>query len=145
MWGQDKKPKTTKIDTLIGRQTELRGDILFSGGLHVDGAIRGNVIAEAGSASVLTLSEYGTIEGEVRVPHIILNGAVIGDVHALETIEFDPKASVTGNVYYKVMEMAMGAEINGNLVRRQEPDAPVLALPSDPDENNRSEGELLES
>ncbi|MCB1735959.1 MAG: polymer-forming cytoskeletal protein [Gammaproteobacteria bacterium] len=129
MFGKDKKPKPTKIDTLIGRQTELRGDILFSGGLHVDGTIKGNVIAEAGSASVLTLSEHGVIEGEVRVPHIILNGTVVGDVHASETIEFDPKASVTGNVYYKIIEMAMGAEVNGSLVRRNEPEAPVLSLP----------------
>lgn len=147
MWGQGKKNKSTKIDTLIGRQTELRGDILFNGGLHVDGAIKGNVIAEAGSDSVLTVSENGSVEGEIRVPHIILNGTVVGDVYATETIEFDPKASVTGNVYYKVIEMAMGAVVNGSLVRRNEPEAPVLALPNDPSgdtetaENEASEDE----
>lgn len=115
-----KKFKATKIDTLIGRQTELQGDIRFAGGLHVDGTIKGNVIAEDESASVLTLSEHGTIEGEVRVPHVILNGVVIGDVHAREHIELAANARITGNVYYSLIEMAIGAEVNGSLVHRAE-------------------------
>lgn len=127
MWGKDKQ-KATKVDTLIGQQTELRGDILFSGGLHVDGKIKGNVIAENGSPSLLTLSEHGMIEGEVRVPHVILNGHVTGDVHASESIELASHASVNGNVYYSMIEMAMGAEVNGQLVRRTETESPVLAL-----------------
>ena len=82
MWGKEKKQqhKAAKVDTLIGQKTELRGDILFSGGLHIDGTIKGNVIAEPESSSLLTLSENGVVEGEVRVPHVILNGKVIGDV-----------------------------------------------------------------
>lgn len=127
MFGKDKQ-KATKVDTLIGQQTELRGDILFSGGLHIDGVVKGNVIADASSPSLLTLSENGTIEGEVRVPHVILNGCVVGDVHASESVELAAHASVHGNVYYSMIEMAMGAEVNGQLVRRTEAESPVLAL-----------------
>lgn len=112
-----KKVKAARIDSLIGRNSELFGDVKFSGGLHIDGAVKGNVYAEADSGSVLTVSEHGSIEGEVNVPNIILNGAVLGDVHSTEHIELASNARVTGNVYYSLIEMAMGAEVNGNLVR----------------------------
>lgn len=129
MWAKgSKKAKTSaRIETLIGQHTELRGDVEFSGGLHVDGTVKGNVIAsEGGGASVLSLSERGTIEGEVRVPNVVLNGIVIGDVHALEHIELAAQARVTGNVYYSLIEMAMGAEVNGNLVHCAEGGQPRL-------------------
>ena len=129
MWAKgSKKTKTTaRIETLIGQHTELRGDVEFSGGLHVDGTIKGNVIAaEGGNKSVLSLSERGTIEGEVRVPNVVLNGTVQGDVHALEHIELATQARVTGNVYYSLIEMAMGAEVNGNLVHCADDGKPRL-------------------
>ena len=125
MFGNRKKIKSAKIDSLIGRQTELQGDIHFSGGLHVDGVIKGNVVSESGGPSVLTLSENGTIEGEVRVPNVILNGTVLGDVYASEHVELAPNARVTGNVYYALIEMAMGAEVNGNLVHKVAADEPA--------------------
>lgn len=117
------KGKRAKIDTLIGQNSQLQGDVVFSGGLHVDGIIKGNVYAEGDSGSVLSISERGTIEGEVRVPNIILNGSVKGDVHAAEHIELAEMARVTGNVYYKLIEMMRGAEVNGNLVHRSNDDA----------------------
>ncbi len=116
MFGNRKKIRTTKIDTLLGRKSELLGDVRFSGGLHVDGTVKGNVVAEEDASSVLTLSDSGTIEGEVRVPNVVLNGTVIGDVHARQHIELASNARITGNVYYSLIEMAMGAEVNGNLV-----------------------------
>jgi cytoskeletal protein CcmA (bactofilin family) len=130
MLGQGKKLKaaSTRVDTIIGQQTRIEGDIHFSGGLHVDGRIKGAVIAETGSASVLTVSENGSIEGDIRVPTVILNGTVSGDVHSDERIELAAKARVDGDVYYKLIEMAMGAAVNGNLVHRSETDASVLAF-----------------
>ena len=106
-----------KIDSLIGQNTELSGNVAFSGGFHVDGKMKGNVVGHEDS-SVLTLSDHGVIEGEVRVPNIILNGTVIGDVYASQRVELASNAKVTGNVYYNLIEMAMGAEVNGNLVHQ---------------------------
>ncbi|MGM0594682.1 MAG: bactofilin family protein [Pseudomonadota bacterium] len=131
--GHKKHPprgKSTKIDTLIGQHSELHGDVVFSGGLHVDGVIKGNIYAENGSGSVLSVSERGLVEGEVRVPNIMLNGSVNGDVHAAEHIELAEKARVTGNVYYKLIEMVRGAEVNGNLVRRDEGEHEPVPGPS---------------
>ena len=110
------KPSTGSVDTLIGRQTELSGDIRFSGGLHVDGKIKGKVLAAGDKSAVLSVSDAGVIEGDVRVPVIVLNGSVMGDVHASERISLSVKARVTGNIYYKVLEMASGAKVNGQLV-----------------------------
>ena len=121
MWGQNKKPKqTAHIDSLIGQNTEIHGDVIFSGGLHVDGTVKGSVIAEKGEDSVLTLSERGTIEGEVKVPNVVVNGAVIGDVHATGHVELAALARVHGNVYYSLIEMAMGAEVNGKLMHQED-------------------------
>jgi len=116
---QNSRRRNAQIDTLIGSGTVLRGDIHFKDGLHIDGVVKGNVIAE-GENSMLTMSENGRIEGEVRVHNIVLNGEVKGDVHALEHVELAAQARVTGNVYYALIEMAMGAEVNGNLVHRSE-------------------------
>lgn len=118
MWGQGKKSGTAKIDTLIGQNTEIIGDVRFKGGLHVDGIIRGNVIAGEDTDAMLMVSEHGRIEGEVRVPNVVLNGSVTGDVYVAERIELATQAKVTGNVYYNLIEMAMGAEVNGNLVHQ---------------------------
>lgn len=128
MWGRGKKRRTTRIDTLIGQQSEVAGDVHFSGGLHVDGTIKGNVIADNDASSMLSLSDHGTIEGEVRVPFVVLNGVVQGDVHASEHVELAANARVTGNVYYNLIEMAIGAEVNGKLVHSVEPAEAAVAI-----------------
>jgi cytoskeletal protein CcmA (bactofilin family) len=121
------KPRTDRVDSLIGQQSRVLGDLLFSGGLHVDGTVQGNVRAEDDSA-FLNLSDKGTIEGEVHVPIVHVNGLVRGDVYASERVELASSARVEGNVYYKLIEMAMGAEVNGQLVRMTEDADVPLAL-----------------
>ncbi len=127
MWGKKNKPKNSSVKTLISRQTEVLGDIKFSEGMYIEGTIKGNVIAE-GDGSLLILNEYGTIEGEVRVPYVKLNGVVIGDVFGSEHVELMSKSRITGNVYYNLIEMAIGAEVNGKLVHTKETEELPLAL-----------------
>lgn len=128
MWGKGRKQKTTRIDTLIGQHTEVTGNLKFSGGLHIDGIVKGNVISEGDGRSMLSLSEHGTIEGEVRVPFVVINGVVVGDVHGSEHVELASKARVAGNVYYNLIEMAIGAEVNGKLVHYPAGEEAQLAL-----------------
>jgi cytoskeletal protein CcmA (bactofilin family) len=104
------------IDTLIGTETRIEGDIHFSGGLRVDGAIRGSVTEPNASPSTLILSEHGRIEGAVNASKIVINGKVIGPVKAAQFIELQAKARITGDVYYKSLEMHTGAVIEGKLV-----------------------------
>jgi cytoskeletal protein CcmA (bactofilin family) len=104
------------IDTLIGPQVTLHGDLVFSGGLYVEGRIHGKVVAEEGKPAVLTLAEQGRIEGEIQVPVVIINGELQGDVYASERIELAAKARVLGNVHYRVVEMRAGATLTGRLI-----------------------------
>jgi cytoskeletal protein CcmA (bactofilin family) len=126
MLGRGKKSKSAgaRVDTIIGQQTQINGDLHFSGGLHIDGHIKGNVIADEGTASVLTVSEHGRIEGDVRVPNVFLNGSVTGDVRCEERIELAAKARVNGDVYYNLIEMVMGAEVNGSLLHQTDRSPP---------------------
>ena len=129
---KNKRKAAAKIDSLVGQNTELEGNVTFSGGFHVDGKVKGSIVSRE-SSSLLTLSDQGVVEGEVNVPNIVLNGTVIGDVYASERVELASNAKVVGNVYYNLIEMAMGAEVNGNLVHRAEGSAPAKAKsPSSP-------------
>ena len=113
LFGSSPAKQGGSVDTLIGRQTEILGDVRFSGGLHVDGKIKGKVTASGDKTSALSVSETGTIEGDVSVPNIVLNGQVVGDVHAQGKITLAAKARVVGNVYYRILEMEGGAAVNG--------------------------------
>jgi len=109
------KPQN-RIDCLIGAGTTIEGSITFNGGLRVDGRVRGDVIAAEGKPGTLVLSEHAQIEGEIRVSHVVINGTVVGPVHAAEYVELQAKANVTGDVYYKTMEIQLGAVVQGRLV-----------------------------
>ncbi len=121
MFGDNKKKKAARanggVETLIGPRARICGDIHFDGGLYIEGVVEGAVIAEdTGNSAVLTLSENGRIEGEVRAPVVILNGHLTGDVHASERIELGATARVEGNVHYTVVEMVAGATLTGRLI-----------------------------
>jgi cytoskeletal protein CcmA (bactofilin family) len=105
-----------RIDTLVGADTRIEGDLSFSGGLRVDGAIRGDVTEQNGNPSTLILSEHGKIEGSVTAAKIVLNGKVVGTVKASHFIELQTKARITGDLHYKSLEMHTGAVIEGKLV-----------------------------
>lgn len=106
----------SSIDTLIGADTRIEGNIHFSGGLRIDGAVRGNVTEPDETPSTLILSEHGRIEGSVVAAKIVLNGKVVGPVTAGQFIELQSKARITGDLHYKSLEMHTGAVIEGKLI-----------------------------
>jgi len=110
------KTSTGPAHTLISRSTEIVGDIHFSGELIIEGRVKGNIYAEDDSQALIRIAEKGAVEGEVCVPSAIVNGLVQGDVRSSNHIELAAKAVVVGNVYYNLIEMVMGSEVNGNLM-----------------------------
>ncbi|MDT8311208.1 MAG: polymer-forming cytoskeletal protein [Methylophaga sp.] len=126
--------KASRIDTLIGENTHIKGDIHFSGGLRIDGAVTGNIIADQDEAAMLTLSEKGRVQGEIHVSNQLINGRVNGHIYASEHVELAEKAQINGNVFYHLLEMAMGAEVNGQLVHVSEEDR-VLNVNHDSNDN----------
>ena len=110
------KSSVDSVDTLIGINTVLQGDLEFSGGLRVDGKITGNIKSVDGNAGTLVLSESAMIEGNISVPHVVVNGHMNGNIIANERVELQTKAVIKGDVRYKAVEMALGASVNGALV-----------------------------
>lgn len=126
-----KRIRSSHVDSIIGERTELTGDLHFSRDLAILGTVRGNVIADDGADAVLNISETGRVEGEIRVPNVVVNGVVTGDVYATERIQLAANARIDGNVYYHLIEMEMGAEVNGALVHMGESHDVRLAIGSE--------------
>jgi cytoskeletal protein CcmA (bactofilin family) len=115
MFNKKSKP-LNRIDSLIGATTRIEGNVIFSGGLRVDGMIRGNVSAVADQPATLAVSADARIDGEVQAAHIVVSGAINGPVHATETLELQAGCKVKGDVYYKTIEVHQGAVVEGRLV-----------------------------
>lgn len=109
------KPVET-IDTLIGTGSILQGDLEFTGGLRVDGHIKGHVSAQDTNNGTLVLSESGIIEGDINVPHVVINGTVKGNIASTGHVELQSNAKISGDIHYKAVEMELGAVLNGSLV-----------------------------
>jgi len=134
MFGR-RKQTSTRIDTLLGKTATLNGDLEFSGGLHLDGRVNGNVRSNADDGGALSVSESGFIEGNVEVTNIVMNGTVNGDMHARDRLVLGGSAQVNGNVHYGVIEMAPGAVITGKLIplakgQAVSPETPAESAPA---------------
>lgn len=133
MFFNKKRFRSPKIYSVVGSGTVIEGRVLFTGGLHVNGVIKGDVISDLqDERATLTLSENGRVEGNVKVANVMLNGTVIGDVVATHRVELAPKARITGTLTYALLEMSMGAEVNGKLIHAEELEAQTRDLDSDP-------------
>jgi cytoskeletal protein CcmA (bactofilin family) len=124
----DRRSSDSHETSLIARGTVIRGDLRFSGALHLDGCIEGTVLAE-GDDAMFTLSEHGQVHGEIRVSHAVINGHVTGDVHVSARLELAPNARIDGDLRYHTLEMAAGAQVNGRISRQAEENQRELPAP----------------
>lgn len=127
MFGKKKQPP---IKSLIAQGSRIEGNLIFTDGLRIDGEVNGNISANEGSASILVISESACVTGHIHADHVIINGRVMGPVHASELLELQPKAKIEGDVSYKALEMHQGAVISGQLrpTSQDAEDKPVLKL-----------------
>jgi cytoskeletal protein CcmA (bactofilin family) len=109
------KPQN-RIDSLIGAGTRVEGAVTFTGGLRVDGEVKGSVSVAPGETGTLVVSEQARIEGEIRCTRLVVNGTVVGPIHVTDTVELHPRSKVTGDVHYAKVEMHLGAIVDGRLV-----------------------------
>ena len=122
------RPTQKRLDSLIGAGTTVDGDVLFTGGLRVDGTVHGKVSTVDNQPGTLVISEHARIEGEVRVSHVVINGAVQGPVVASDHLELQAKAQVHGDVVYRTLEMHVGAVVQGKLTHAGQGTAEVVEL-----------------
>src|SRR5437867_5892294 len=119
-----------RIDSLIGAGTTVQGDVIFSGGLRIDGAVKGRVAAVDGQPGTLVISEQARVDGEIRVSHVVINGTVNGPVTANDYLELQAKARVNGDVVYRTLEMHVGAIVHGKLLHSEQGSASIVELKS---------------
>ncbi|WP_456406832.1 bactofilin family protein [Thiolapillus sp.] len=129
-----KKLKLPSIATVVGADTQIRGDITFVSGMHIDGLVKGNVTGVVDSKSSLIISKSGRVEGDVKVENLVLDGIIIGDVYACKRVELASGAQVTGTVHYQLLEMAMGAQVTGQLIHSEDMSEKCLAKTTAADE-----------
>ncbi len=132
MFGRSNK---SEVDSLIGISTRIEGHICFTGGMRIDGEVRGNVIGGEGSENVLVISEHARVEGDVRCATLVVDGYIAGDVYASEKLELRPQGRIIGNVTYKALQMHNGATVAGKLTHQQgavEPEFRLVAAGSYP-------------
>jgi Integral membrane protein CcmA involved in cell shape determination len=125
---RNERNHTNHETSLIARGTVIRGDLRFSGALHLDGRIEGTVLGE-GDDAMFTLSEHGQVHGEIRVPQAVINGHVTGDVYVSVRLELAPQARIDGDLRYHTLEMAAGAQVNGRISRQSEETQRELPAP----------------
>ena len=127
MFGKKQQPS---IKSLIAQGTCIEGNLKFADGLRIDGEVKGNISATEGSASILVISESALVSGSIHADHVIINGRVVGPVHASELLELQPKAKIEGDVSYKALEMHQGAVIFGQLrpTSQEIEEKPILKL-----------------
>jgi cytoskeletal protein CcmA (bactofilin family) len=128
MWQRKKHSPLKRIDSLIGAGTVVHGDVKFTGGLRIDGQVQGNVVAVDGEPGTLVVSEQARIDGEIRVSHVVINGAVNGPVVVNDHLELQAKARVVGDVSYRTLEMHVGAVVQGRLIHDEPGSASVVEL-----------------
>ena len=117
-----------RIDCLIGAGTTVDGNVSFTGGLRVDGIVKGNVATANGETGTLVLSEHARIDGEVRVSHVVINGTVNGPITADDFLELQAKARIAGDISYRTLEMHLGAVVQGRLNHAEPGSASVVEL-----------------
>lgn len=114
--------------TLISRATKVIGDLHFTGELQLEGKVTGNIIAEDEKDAKVVIADTGVVEGEIRVPVVIVNGKVLGNIYSSKHLELASKGNVTGTVHYHSIEMVKGAQVNGSMINKQQESASVLDI-----------------
>jgi cytoskeletal protein CcmA (bactofilin family) len=126
MWLGKKKPPP--IRSLVGEGTVITGNLSFTEGLRVDGQVLGDVVAQGDGRSILVISDNARVQGRVFASHVIINGEVRGPIHCTELLELQPKARVTGDVRYEMLEMHPGSLVEGELKPLKNAEKPALKL-----------------
>ena len=102
-------------ETLISEGTVIVGDIIFSGGLRIDGEVTGKVSGSDGQPTTLTVGEKGRINGSVAVVNAVIHGTVNGDVCATGHVTAFPSAKINCDLAYGRLELYLGAVVQGRL------------------------------
>lgn len=119
-----------RLESLVGRDTVVRGDIAFAGALIVEGRVVGPVHGRDPS-DLLIVGVHGVVDGLVEVGVARIDGRVDGTVHAAREVIVGGRGHVTGAVRAPRVLRAPGGRIDGQVFQPDPADrsGPWLDLP----------------
>ena len=106
----------SKINTLIGQDISIIGEIKYEGIIHIESNVEGSLIANKKKDSKLYINKTSFVRGSVDAQNVAINGTVHGNVYAYGLIQLGSDAVIKGDIFYKSIEMEVGAKIDGRLV-----------------------------
>ncbi len=104
-----KKPQQ-EIQTIIGADTSIKGEINSKGTVRIDGDFEGTL-----EADWVIVGESGRIRGDIRSRGTIIGGRVEGNVNSTEIIEIKHKAEVYGEICTQRLSVSEGAIFDGKV------------------------------
>jgi cytoskeletal protein CcmA (bactofilin family) len=106
---------TEAFQTLVGRNANMEGRITFSDGIRIDGRVTGDISVERGASGSIAIGPDAEVQGNISAQRVLIAGAVIGDVHASQSVHLLASARVTGDIAYAQLSISPGAQVNGTL------------------------------
>lgn len=100
--------KQAKLDTIVGPESTLKGDITSKGTVKIDGILEGNVVADC-----LVIGEKGKLTGDVTVREIVVGGMVAGNIRASDSVDIHRKGEVCGDIFAARLTIAEGGHFDG--------------------------------
>lgn len=116
MFNKKKTVSQNRVDCLVSADTTIDGNIIFSGGLRIDGIVTGNISVAEGKSGTLIISEHARVDGLVTVSHAVINGEVRGAIITDEYLQLEASARIDGDITYQMIEMHHGAVVSGKLM-----------------------------
>ncbi|MDD2335766.1 MAG: polymer-forming cytoskeletal protein [Geobacteraceae bacterium] len=101
--------KQPKLETIIGPDTTLYGELKTKGTVRIDGVLEGNV-----SAEWVIVGEKGSITGDVTARGMVVGGKVTGNSRSSDVVEIKQKGEVVGEIYTTNLIIMEGAVFDGH-------------------------------
>ena len=99
--------ETDKLQSLLGMNSNFKGELNVKGTLRVDGTVDGKLDADC-----LILSETAVVKGSATAKKIIIGGKINGNVFAHERVEVKSKGKVWGDIVTPKLTIIEGGEVN---------------------------------
>ncbi|MCX7731900.1 MAG: polymer-forming cytoskeletal protein [candidate division WOR-3 bacterium] len=105
-----------RIDTVIGSEAVMRGDLRVNGGVRFDGKLEGRMDV----ADVFLAGPRSFLKGEVQCRSAVIAGRIEGDIRAQELVELQTGAQVFGNVICRELVIQPGCFFEGKCTMLKE-------------------------
>ena len=108
----------------IGASIRIKGEIDSPEHVFLAGSLDGDITCDQ-----LTVDGTGRVTGKISAKLAVIDGHVDGDI-VVERLQIKSKAVVKGSLTYTSIEVAEGAQIDGNFVQvTQKPQKKAVSLP----------------